>query len=399
MTVLIKLRLSLLMFLQYFIWGTWYVTMGTYMIVTLKADAVQVGSAYATFSIAAMISPFFVGLIADRYFSSQKVLSVLHLLGAFVLYYISTVSDVSGFWWLILLYTLLYTPTIALSNSVSFNQMKDPGKEFPAVRVLGTLGWIVAGVLISRMDLESSAGTFRLAAASSIVLSLFSLFLPGNSPVKTKVSFSSIIGLDALVLFKKKSFVLFLVTSVLICIPLAFYYNFANPFLNDIGMKNAAGKMTLGQGSEVFFMLLIPFLFSRLGVKKMFLIAVACWVIRYVFFAYGDTGQNNWMLLGGILLHGICYDFFFVTGQIYTEKSAGESVKNSAQGLITFATYGIGMLIGSYLSGILTQQYALSGQSLGRYDWKIVWLIPAGTAAVVLVLFALFFKEEPADKN
>jgi nucleoside transporter len=397
MLLSVRLRLSTLMLLEYFIWGAWYVTMGTYLLTSLKADAVQVGVAYANLSIAAIISPFFVGLVADRFFSAQKVLGTLHLLGAATLYYISTVNNFNEFWWLILLYTLLYMPTMSLANSISFRQMSDAGKDFPSVRVLGTVGWIVAGLLISYLGIESSALTFQIAAGASVVLGLFSFTLPDTPPGKGSTKLSSILGLDALVLFKDRSYIIFFLTAIAICIPLAFYYSFANPFLNDVGVTNAAGKMTLGQVSEFLFMLLMPLLFRHLGVKKMLLLGMCCWVARYVLFAYGDSGSSMWMLYGGIVLHGICYDFFFVTGQIYTDNKAGLAAKNAAQGMITFATYGVGMLIGSYISGIVASKYAVEVSGAMEYQWSYIWLVPAGIAVLCFVVFALLFKEEKKE--
>lgn len=391
----IRFRLCFLMFLEYFIWGAWYVTMGTYLFTNFKVDAFQVGSSYANLSIAAIISPFFVGLIADRYFSAQKVLGVLHLLGAATLYYISTISEFNTFWWLILLYTLLYMPTMALANSISFSQMKDAGKEFPAVRVFGTIGWIAAGLLIGFMGIESAALTFQMAATFSLILGVFSFFLP-DTPAKKDGNnkLSAILGIDAFILFKSRSFIVFFISSIAICIPLSFYYSFTNSFLNDIGMQNAAGKMTLGQASEFFFMLLIPLLFRRLGVKTMLLIGIGSWIVRYMFFAYGDIGPNLWMLYAGIVLHGICYDFFFVTGQIYTDNKAGDSIKSSAQGIITFGTYGVGMLIGSYVSGFLTERYAITVNGVMSYQWQLIWLMPAMIAGVVLIAFAALFSDK-----
>ncbi len=391
----IRFRLSLLMFLEYFTWGAWYVTMGTYLFANFKADAIQVGSSYANLSIAAIISPFFVGLIADRYFSAQRVLGILHLLGAATLYFISTVTEFNTFWWVILLYTLLYMPTMALANSISFTQMKDAGKEFPAIRVFGTIGWIVAGLLIGFMGIESAALTFRVAAISSLILGIFSFFLPDTPPNNNNSNkLSAILDLNALVLFKNRSFLVFFISSIAICIPLSFYYSFTNAFLNDIGMQNAAGKMTIGQASEFFFMLLIPFLFRRLGVKKMLMIGIGAWIVRYLFFAFGNMGSNMWMLYLGIALHGICYDFFFVTGQIYTDNKAGESMKSAAQGIITLGTYGLGMLIGSYVSGFLTQRYATTINGVVSYQWQLVWLMPAIIAGVVLVAFTILFKDK-----
>ncbi|MBC9929898.1 nucleoside permease [Chitinophaga qingshengii] len=394
MSLSVRVRLSVLMLLEYFTWGAWYVTMGTYLITALKADAVQVGAAYANLSIAAIISPFFVGLIADRFFAAQKVLGVLHLAGAATLYLTGSVQDFGSFWWLILLYTLLYMPTMSLANSISFRQMTDAGREFPSVRVFGTVGWIAAGLLIGFAKVETTAATFHIAAASSLLLGIYSFFLPGTPPVKKKVQLSDILGLDALVLFKSRAYWLFFITAIAVCIPLAFYYSFTNAFLNHTGMSNAAGKMTLGQVSEFLFMLLMPLLFVRMGVKRMLVLGMACWILRYILFAYGDSGAGVWMLYGGIVLHGMCYDFFFVTGQIYTDKKAGETVKNAAQGLITLATYGIGMLIGSYVSGFVARRFSQATPAGPAYDWQAIWLVPAGITVVFLLLFVFLFKED-----
>ena len=393
----VRLRLSVLMLMEYFVWGAWYVTMGTYLLTTLKSDAVQVGAAYANLSIAAIFSPFFVGLIADRFFSAQKVLGILHLMGAITLYYISTLDNFQDFWWLILLYTLLYMPTISLANSISFSHMENPDKEFPRIRVFGTLGWIVAGLLIGFMDLEASHMTFQIAAGCSVILGILSFFLPDTPPKEKKASVASILGLDAVELFKNRSFVVFFVSSIVICIPLAFYYSFANPFLNDIGMENAAGKMTLGQVSEFLFMLLMPLAFGKLGIKKVMLIGMFAWVARYLLFAFGDVGPSAWMLYLGIILHGVCYDFFFVSGQIYIDKKAKRSFRNSAQGLITLATYGVGMLIGSYVSGMVTENFQSTVNGSLNYMWQSIWLVPGGIALATGVLFMFLFRERPTQ--
>jgi nucleoside transporter len=386
------------MFLQYFVWGAWYVTMGTYILSGLKGDAIQLGSAYANLSIAAIISPFFIGLIADRFFSAQKVLGVLHISGAFVLYYISTLKDFNSFWWCILLYTTLYMPTISLSNSISFTQMRDSRKEFPKVRVFGTIGWIISGLLIGYLEIEVSALTFCIAAAASLLLGIFSFFLPDTPASRSSTKLSSTLGLDALVLLKSRSFLVFFLSSILICIPLAFYYGLTNPFLNAISIENAAGKMTLGQVSEFFFMLIIPLLFVRLGVKKMLLLGMVAWVIRYLFFAFGDVSDNLWMIYIGIGLHGVCYDFFFVTGQIYVDSKAGESIRSSAQGLITLGTYGLGLLVGSYVSGFIAEWGASSVNNTPYYDWQSVWLAAGSIALAVMLLFSVLFNEKSSSK-
>jgi nucleoside transporter len=388
-------QLAFMMFVEYFIWCSWYVTMGTYMGEHLHSTGLQIGGAYSALAIATMISPFFVGLVADRYFAAQRIMGVLHLLGGVLLFFASKITDNSAFYWIILLYSLLYMPTIALSNSVAFSQMDDPGKQFPWIRVFGTIGWIVAGLLVGNLGWEKSTNTFHLAAAASILLGIVSFTLP-NTPPKGKAagaSASKALGTDAFVLFKDKPYLIFFIAAILVCIPLSFYYGFANPFLNELGMTNAAGKMIMGQMSEGLFILAIPFLFNRIGVKNMLLMGMTAWILRYVCFAYGGLGANEWMLYAGIILHGVCYDFFFVTGYMYTEKKAGEQIKNAAQGLFTFATYGLGMFIGTWFSGYIVDRYTTTGAAV-PHDWKGIWLVPAYIAAAVLIYFVLFFREK-----
>ncbi|MFT2008341.1 nucleoside permease [Pontibacter sp. 13R65] len=399
MTAAIRFKLSTMMFLEFFIWGAWFVTLGTYLLSNLETSATQVGVAFLTQSIGAIVAPFIIGLIADRFFPAQRILAILHLAGAALLWYASTAQDFDSFYPTILVYMILYMPTLALVNSVSFRQMQDPSKEFPPIRVLGTLGWIVAGLTIGWLNWEQNgnlAMTFRMAAIASAILGVFSFTLPNTPPVKAggSTSLGDIMGLEAIGLLKNRSYLTFFLASVAICIPLAFYYNFTNPFLNELGMESAAGKQSMGQMSELLFMLLMPFFFIRLGVKKMLAIGMFAWVLRYVLFAYGNADANYWMLIGGIVLHGICYDFFFVTGQIYTDKLAGERFKSAAQGMITLATYGVGMLMGSLLSGMIVDNYALPE---GGHAWQNIWLIPAGIAGVVLLFFLLLFKDRPAD--
>lgn len=390
----IRVKLSAMMFLEFFIWGAWFVTMGTYLIKNLSATGTQNAGAYATQALGAIIAPFIIGLIADRYFSAQKILGVLHLVGAALLYYVTTVQSFDGFYPGILAYMVIYMPTLALVNSVSFKQMLNPSKEFPWIRVFGTLGWIVAGVIIGWLGWEQQGTlvlTFKMAAIASVILGLLSFTLPETPPGKKgqKTTFGDIIGLDSIGMLKNRSYLVFFLASVAICIPLAFYYNFTNPFLNEVGMKRAAGVQSLGQVSEFAFMVAMPFFFVRLGVKKMLAMGMLAWALRYVLFAYGDAGNGYWMLVAGIVIHGVCYDFFFVTGQIYTDNLAGERFKSAAQGFITLATYGVGMLIGFYLSGPIVDSYKTGA----THNWQSIWLIPGGIAAGVLVLFLLFFKD------
>lgn len=381
-------KLSLMMLLEYFIWGSWYVTMSTYMSTFLNSSGIQIGAAYSALAIATMISPFFVGMVADRFFSAQKIMGVLHLVGAVLLYLATQITDNTAFYWIVLFYSLCYMPTIALSNSIAFSQMNDPGKQFPWIRVFGTVGWIVAGLMLTKVSLQN---TFIMAASASFALGLFSFLLPDTPPKgkASSTSASSALGAEAFVLFKNKPYFIFFIAAILVCIPLSFYYGFANLFLNQVGLENATGKMTLGQVSEAVFILAIPFLFNSIGVKKMIMIGMIAWVLRYVCFAYGNVDANLWMLYAGIILHGICYDFFFVTGYMYTEKKAGDKIKNAAQGLFTFATYGLGMFIGTWFSGFTAEHYSLDGV----YQWTNIWYVPAGIAVAVLIYFLLFFKE------
>ncbi len=389
MTQTIRLKLSVMMFLEFFIWGAWYVTMGTYLLKTLSFSGTESGAAYGTTALAAIVSPFFVGMVADRFFATEKVLAALHLIGAGLLYWVSTLPNFGSFYWVLLAYALCYMPTLALTNALAFHQMKDPQKEFPGIRVLGTVGWIVAGVVISALSAEPLALQFRLAAGASLALGLFAFTLPHTPPAKLghAVSVRDVLGLDALQLMKDRSFAIFVLGSFLVCIPLQFYYAFLNPFLNEIGRTSTAVTQALGQVSEVGFMLLMPFFFVRLGVKKMLLVGMAAWMARYLLFAFGDNHALVWMLFLGILLHGICYDFFFVTGQIYVDAKAPLHIRAAAQGFITFVTYGVGMFIGSYLSGWIVDQYVTPG----GHDWRTIWLVPAAMAFGVLALFAAFF--------
>ena len=400
-----KIQLSLMMFLQFFIWGGWFVTLGTFLGNDLNATGAETGMAFSTQSWGAIIAPFFIGLIADRYFNAEKILGILHLIGAVIMYYMAQAESFNAFYPLVFAYMVAYMPTLALVNSVSFFQMKDPAKEFSLIRVFGTIGWIVAGLVISYVfhwDSKESisqgalSNTFIMVAIASLILGLISFTLPKTPPSQSDgaISISDILGLDALKLLKDRNFLMFFITSILICIPLAFYYQQANPFLVELEMENPTGKMTLGQISEVLFMLLLPFFFKKFGFKKTLLVGMLAWAVRYALFAYGNAGELTFMLIMGIALHGICYDFFFVSGQIYTDFKAGEKVKSAAQGLITLATYGIGMLVGFWVAGKISDKYKLTDVS---HDWEVIWMIPAVFALGVMVLFIVVFKDEKIE--
>ncbi len=402
MSFFVKTRLSLMMFLEFFIWGSWFVTMGTFLANNIQANDQDISLAFSTQSFGAILAPFFVGLIADRYFQAQKILGSIHLIGAGLLYLLHQMADFNSFFPMLLGYMILFMPTLALVNSISFNQMQQPEKEFSAVRIWGTLGWVAAGILISTFAWDSPEGlangllehTWKLAATASLILGLYSFTLPATPPqAKTIGAFrlKDALGLDALSLLSHRNYAIFFLSSILICIPLAFYYQNASPFLTELGMENSTGKMALGQVSEVLFLVALPFFFSRFGLKKTLAVAMLAWVLRYLLFAFGDTHSGNWMLLSGIILHGICYDFFFVSGQIYTDAHAGKKFKSAAQGLITLATYGIGMLVGFWLAGQISNYYLLES---GLHDWKSIWLIPAGISALVSLFFMIVFKAE-----
>ncbi|MCF4994760.1 MFS transporter [Pseudomonas syringae] len=397
-------RLSVMMFLQFFIWGGWFVTLGTFLTSNLGASGGQIGMAFSTQSWGAIIAPFVIGLIADRWFNAERILAVLHLLGAALLYRLYSAADFAAFYPFVLAYMVIYMPTLALVNSVAFRQMRDPALEFSRIRVWGTVGWIIAGLVISFVFAWDSTAsiadgalrnTFLMAAIASLLLGLYSFTLPATAPLKREsgsVGFKQMLGLDALGLLKDRSYLVFFIASILICIPLAFYYQNANPFLAEIGMTNPTAKMAIGQVSEVLFMLLLPLFIQRFGIKLTLLVGMLAWALRYALFAYGNNGDLAFMLFTGIALHGICYDFFFVSGQIYTDAKASERFRSSAQGLITLATYGVGMLIGFWVAGQVTDHYA----DAGVHDWRSIWLFPAGFALAVFACFLLAFNGRQA---
>jgi nucleoside transporter len=391
------LRLSTMMFFEYFIWGVWYVTMGSYL-TNIGFQGTAIGSAYSTIAWAAVISAFFVSLIADKYFAAEKLTGVLHIIGGVLMYLVSTIKSPGLFFWVLLAYALCYMPTIALTTAIGLRHCTEPGKQYPGIRVLGTIGWIAAGLCISILNIEMGPQPMWLAAIFSIILGLYSFTLPNTPPASTekKITIKEILGLDALKLMKNKSFAILSISALLITLPFAMYHPFTNMFLNEIGVNNVAGKMTMAQMSEVLFMLMIPFLFVRLGIKKLLLVGMIAWVLRYLLFMFGNNDSLIAFLYIGILLHGVCYDFFYVTAQIYFDKKAPQELRASVQGFFTLLTYGVGWLIGSYLNGFILQTYQITDATskvVGHY-WKNVMVVPAMIAFVVAILFTIFFQSK-----
>jgi nucleoside transporter len=389
-------RLCLMVFLHYYVWGTWYVTMGTYLTQTLKFPGEQVGLAYGTTAIGAMISPFFIGVIADRFFATERLLAFLHLIGACLLYWVSTLHDFQQFYPVLIIYTTSYMAGHTLTNALTLHHSKNPAKEFPLVMMSGSLGWIAAGLVVSWLKIEDSAGMFRLAAAAALIMGLYSLTLPHTPPkgAGTPVSPRVLLGLDALRLMRDRSFATFIVCSFLICVPLSFYFAWMNAFMNELNIPNAAAKMTIGQASDVLFLLLLPLLLPCLRVKGILLLGMAAWALRFGLFArFYDNQTSLWMLYLGIAVHGMCYDFIFVMGRMYVDKWATIDIRGAAQGFHAFVTLGAGMFVGSWLAGAIGQRYGYTGANgEALHHWQGIWLIPAAMSAALFLIFAALFK-------
>lgn len=404
MTLKLRTQLSLMMFLEYFIKGAWFVTLGTYLTTNLKATGFETANIFSTHSLGAVVAPLIIGLLADKFFNAERLLAILHFLGAFLLLMMYRSTNASDLYPYVLVYFILYMSSLAISNAIAFRHLPDAKRQFPSIRVWGTIGWIVSGLMISYLfgwDRSEAVVqgflkyTFLLACGASIVLAILSFTLPKSPPIKTaqKKGVAEILGLDALLLLKQKDFLVFFISAILICIPLAFYYQQANPYLTAIELPNPTAKMAIGQLSEGLCLLLIPFFLLRLGFKKTVILGISAWVIRYLLFAYGNAGDLTFMLILGIALHGVCYDFLFVAGQMYTDTIAGDRYKASAQGLVTVAMYGVGMLIGFWVAGYIAEHY----KTLDTVSyWKSMWLAPAYISAAVLVIFLFLFKDQKA---
>jgi len=389
-----SVRLGLMMFLNYVIWGAWYVTISTYL--TRKPSpgfsGIEAGAVFGTTALASMISPFFVGLIADRFFATERVMAVLYLIGAVLLFSVTLTTSFGAVYGLMLAYCICYFPTIALTNTLVFKNVSDAGRQFPAIRLCGTLGWIAVGWIITKLNFQDQPGQFYVAAAASLVMAVYSLTLPHTPPAGRgePITVRNVLGLDALVMLKRPTYLVFIIASILACIPLTFYFSFGNKYLNDVHVPDAAGIMTLGQVSEVVAMLLMPLIFKRLSVRAILLMGLFAWSLRYGLLAYGNAGAGMWMFYVAILLHGICYDFFFMTGQLYADQEAPSNLRVTAQGFLTFVTYGIGMFIGSNLSGVAVDYFTSNGST----DWRGFWLTSSAGAGIILLLVAAFFRSK-----
>jgi nucleoside transporter len=383
---MLKIRLCVMMFLQYVIWGAWYVTITTYLTQTLGFSGAQAGWVFSTVSIASLVSPFFVGLVADRFFATERVMAFLYLVSAVLVYLVTQVTTFPAVFGLMLGFCLCYFPTVALTNSITMQSLKDPGKDFPPIRTLGTLGFIVVVSVVSLFQWEASSNQFVFAAGASVVMAIYSLVALPHTPPPARgqqVTWQRAIGLDTMSMMKQGTFAVFIIASILACIPLTFYYSFANAYLNDLRVPNAGFMMTLGQWAELVMLLVMPAMFKVVNIRGVLLIGLASWAARYLLLAFGNADAGIWMFYLAILLHGACYDFFFVAGQLYTDQEAPGHLRSSAQGFITFMTYGIGMFLGSVLSGYARDYFPA---------WQSFWLSSAIMSGLIFLMVFLFFR-------
>jgi nucleoside transporter len=395
MLTFMKTRLGAMMFIQYIIWGSWYVTLNTYLTATLGFSGTQAGAVFGTTALASLVAPFFVGLVADRFFATERVMATLYAVSAVLIFLVTKVTTFPAVYGLLLGFCLCYFPTIALTNAITMRQVADPGRDFPPIRMMGTLGWIFINLVVGFLRVEAGTTPFLLGSAACIVMCLFSLVALPHTPPPAKgqkVTVRRILGLDALAMMKDRSYLVFVIASVLACIPLTFYYSFTNVYLNEVGVVNAAGKMTLGQMSEVGMMLLMPFVFRAVSVRGILLLGLGAWAVRYLLLAYGDPQAGMWMFYLAIILHGVCFDFFFVTGQLYTDQEAPAHLRSTAQGFITVVTYGVGMLIGSLLSGGVLDYFSTSVGGAVSRNWTAFWLSSAAMSFGIALLVLFFFR-------
>jgi nucleoside transporter len=405
MQVSLKIKLSTFNFLQYFIWGSWYVSMGTYLANTLKFSGQQIGAAYGAFAIGSMISPFIIGLIADRYFASEKLLAVLGILGGIVMCLLPQLTDFGSFYPMLILYCALYAPTLALGNSLAFHNLSDAKADFPRVKRFASVGWIVGGVVLSLLHGEQSSLQWYLAGGVSILFGLFALTLPHTPPKKTgaNIRLGELLGLDALALLRKPSFAVFIVCMFLICIPLYFYFVIMGIYLTELKWERIAATMSLAQVADVITLSLLPFILKRIGYKKTICIGILAWAIRYFMLAgsFSPATATAALIIGAILLHGVCYDFLFIAGQLYVDEESSERMRGACQGFIAFILWGLGAFVGTMLAGKVLDLHAITDDAgmVTGYDWQKIWLTPAWLSLGVMLICVLFFRDPPKQKH
>lgn len=394
MSLTLFVRLWFMVFLHYFVWGTWYVTMGTYLHSTLKFEGGQIGLAYGSTAIGAMVSPFFAGIVADRFFATQRLLGTLHLIGAALLWHVSTLKSFGQFYPVLIAYTISYMAGHGLTNALTLAHSKNPAKEFPLVMMMGSVGWIAAGFAVSKLKFENNAGMFQLAAGAALVMGLYSFTLPHTPPkgAGVPVSLRTMLGLDALKLMRDRSFATFMICSFLICVPLSFYFSLVHICAGEAKIEEAAMKLTGAQVSDVVFLLLLPFLLKRLGVKGILILGMIAWTVRFGLLAQFDQMRDAvWLFYLAIAVHGMCYDYIFVMGRMYVDNRASEDIRAATQGFHAFVTLGAGMFVGSWLSGVVGQHYTNAGGA--THNWSSIWLVPAVMSAVLIFVFAVLFKD------
>lgn len=390
-------RLSLMMFVQYFIWGCWAPTLGNYMTTFNAGD--QISLAYSLGPISAIIAPFFLGMVADRFFDSEKVLGVMCVISGAAMVMMPSYAGTGAFLPLLFLHAICYFPTLGLTASLAFHHMTNQEKEFPVVRVFGTIGWVAAGWIIGKLlGADFDSRPLLWGGGAAIFLGLYSFTLPKTPPPSRgqKTSWRQILGFDALRQLKSRSFIVFLVSAMLIFIAFGTYFPYAPTYLASTGIDNPAFEMSFGQASEIIFMLLIPFFFRRLGVKWMLMMGMLAWVARFALFGTAAIPQTYVLIMIGILIHGICYDFFFVTGQIYIDKKTSPAIRGQVQGLLVLLTQGVGFLLGTQISGWYINANGENGV-LTAPGWQKFWYLFAGATLVFAILFFLLFKDDSKD--
>jgi len=404
----LKLRLTVMSFLQFFVWGSWLLTIGAYWFQTKQWSGTEFGAIFSTMGIASLFMPAIAGIIADRWINAEKLYGIFHILGAIVLFTIPLINDPTTMFWVMLLNMAFYMPTIALSITVSYSAMKSKGidiiKEYPPIRVWGTIGFIVALWVVSLSNLEKSSGQFYVASASAMLLGLYSFTLPKCPPLggSLKKSFATTFGLNAFTLFKNTKMAIFFIFAMLLGASLQLTNAYGDTFLHDfanipefkdlIAVKYPAIIMSISQISETLFILTIPFFLRKFGIKKVMLMSMFAWILRFGLFGYGDPASGLWMIILSCIIYGMAFDFFNISGSLFVETQSEPTIRASSQGLFMMMTNGVGAVFGSLTSGYIIQEYYTLAD--GSKQWKEIWLAFAAYSLVVAVLFAILFRHK-----